>query len=235
MTMNCIIVEDEKPAMSLMMDNVGKIPFLKLKGCCKNTFEASELLMKEKIDLVFLDVQMPVVSGLQFLKTLVAPPLIILTTAYEHYALEGFELNVIDYLMKPFSFERFLKAVTRAQEQFHFKNGNMSQIQDEGFFFVHCEYKELKILYRDVLYVEGLKDYVKIYLVNTQHPVLTRLNLKGMEVRLPQSLFHRVHNSFIVNITKITSTQKTQVFMGHKSIPIGASFADDFFNKYRGS
>jgi DNA-binding LytR/AlgR family response regulator len=234
MTLNCIIVDDENPAISLMVDNVGKIPFLKLKGCCKNTFEASALLMKEKIDLVFLDIQMPVVSGVQFLKTIVNPPLIIFTTAYEQYALEGFELNVIDYLLKPFSFERFLMAVTRAQEQFNFRNGNALQIQDEGYFFVHSDYKELKISYRDVLYVEGLKDYVKIYLMNTQHPVLTRLNLKGMEVKLPPSLFHRIHNSFIVNISKITSTQKTQVFIEKKPIPIGASFADDFFIKYKG-
>jgi DNA-binding LytR/AlgR family response regulator len=149
--------------------------------------------------------------------------------------LEGFELNVIDYLMKPFSFERFLKAVTRAQEQFNFRNPNATQVQDSGFFFVHSEYKELKIVYRDILYVEGLKDYVKIYLANSQHPILTRLNLKGIEARLPLQLFHRIHNSFIVNISKITSTQKTQVFIAHKSIPIGAAFADDFFIKYKGS
>jgi DNA-binding LytR/AlgR family response regulator len=232
--MNCIIIDDEKPAMSLMVDNVGKIPFLNLKGCCKNAFEAGDMLIKEKIDLIFLDIQMPVVSGLQFLRTLVNPPMVIFTTAYEQYALEGFELNVIDYLMKPFSFDRFLKAVIRAQEQFNFRNTNAAQVKDEGFLFVHSEYKELKILYRDILYVEGLKDYVKIYLVNIQHPILTRLNLKGMEARLPLWMFQRVHNSFIVNITKITSTQKTQVFIDQKSIPIGASFADDFFIKYKG-
>jgi len=235
MKMNCIIIDDEIPAMSLMVDNVGKIPFLNLRGCCKNAFEAGDILIKEKIDLVFLDIQMPVVSGLQFLKALINPPMVIFTTAYEQYALEGFELNVIDYLMKPFSFERFLKAVTKAQEQFNFRNTNAPQAQEAGFFFVHSEYKELKILYRDVLYVEGLKDYVKIYLVNTQHPILTRLNLKGMEARLPMGMFHRVHNSFIVNSTKITSTQKTQVFVGHISIPLGASFADIFFTKYKGS
>jgi two-component system LytT family response regulator len=235
MMMNCIIIDDEKPAMSLMVDNVGKIPYLNMKGCCKNAFEAGEMLMKEKIDLVFLDIQMPVVSGLQFLKTLVNPPMVIFTTAYEQYALEGFELNVIDYLMKPFSFDRFLKAVTKAQEQFNFRNTNATKVQEAGFFFVHSEYKELKILYRDVLYVEGLKDYVKIYLANTQYPILTRLNLKGMEARLPLWMFHRIHNSFIVNITKITSTQKAQVFIEQKSIPIGASFADDFFIKYKGS
>jgi DNA-binding LytR/AlgR family response regulator len=234
MLMNCIIIDDEQPARSLMMDNVGKISFLNLKGCCKNTFEANNILTKEKIDLIFLDIQMPVVSGMQFLRTLVDPPMVIFTTAYEQYALEGFELNVVDYLMKPFSFDRFLKAVTKAQEQFNFRNVSATHVQDAGFFFIHSEYKELKILYRDVLYVEGLKDYVKIHLVNTKYPVLTRLNLKGMEARLPLSIFYRVHNSFIVNITKITSTQKTQLFIEHKSIPIGASFADDFFSKYKG-
>ena len=137
--MNCIIVDDERPALQLMTDNVSKIPFLKLVGICKNTFEANEVLMNEKVDLIFLDVQMPVVTGVQFLKTLRNPPLVIFTTAYEQYALEGFELNVVDYLLKPFSFDRFLKAVTKAHEQFSFRNGTAAQIKDDGFFFVHSE------------------------------------------------------------------------------------------------
>ncbi len=233
MLMNCIIIDDEQPARSLMMDNVGKISFLNLKGCCKNTFEANNILIKEKIDLIFLDIQMPVVSGTQFLRTLVNPPMVIFTTAYEQYALEGFELNVVDYLMKPFSFERFMNAVSKAQEQLNFRNSNETYIRNNGFFFIFAEYKEIKILYRDVLYIEGLKDYVKIYLENTKYPILTRLNLKGIEARLPQNIFHRVHNSFIVNTDKITSTQKMQLFIQKKQIPIGASFAADFFAKYK--
>lgn len=231
--MNCIIVDDERPALQLMADNVSKIPFLKLVASCKNTFDANEVLMNEKVDLIFLDVQMPVVTGVQFLKMQRNLPLVIFTTAYEQYALEGFELNVVDYLLKPFSFDRFLKAVTKAQEQFNFRNGTKAQIKDDGFFFVHAEYKEVKIFYRDVLYVEGLKDYVKIFLEKSTRPVLTRLNLKAMEARLPKTLFARVHNSYIVNISKITSAQKAKLFLQNVSIPVGAAFAEDFFVKYK--
>lgn len=232
--MNCLIVEDERPAMELMMDNVAKVPFLKLISGCKNTFEATHWLSNEKIDLIFLDVQMPVVTGIQFLKTLRNPSLVILTTAYEQYALEGYELDVVDYLLKPFSFERFLKAVNKAQEQFIFRNGS-PEIRDDGFFFVHAEYKEIKILFRHVLYVEGLKDYVKIFLETSPRPILTRLNLKAMEARLPHAQFMRVHNSYIVNISRISSTQKAQLFIDSKAIPIGSSYADDFFAKYKGN
>lgn len=232
MTINCIIIEDEKPAMDLMIDNVKKIPFLNLVGSCKSTFEASELLMREKVDLIFSDIEMPIVSGLQFLKSLRNPPMIILTTAHEQYAMEGYELDVIDYLMKPFSLDRFLKAVNKVQRQYMFKN-DLAKPAEEGFIFVFSEYKEIKIFFRDILYVEGLKDYVKIFLEERRQPVLTRLNLKAIEARLPKSKFCRVHNSFIVSLPRITSVQKTKVQLEDKSIPVGAAFSAAFLEAYK--
>jgi len=230
---NCIIIEDEKPAMDLMVDNVKKIPFLHLIGCCKNTFEANEFLTKEKIDLIFSDIEMPTVTGLQFLKTLRNPPMVILTTAYEQYAIDGYELEVIDYLMKPFSFDRFLKAVNRAQQQYVFRNDLTGEFEEDGFLFIFSEYKEIKIVYKDIHYIEGLKDYVKIFLEGSNRPILTRHNLKAMEAKLPASRFFRVHNSYIVPLKKITSIQKTKLYMGDKVIPIGAAFSADFITVYK--
>jgi DNA-binding LytR/AlgR family response regulator len=156
---------------------------------------------------------------------------VILTTAYEQYALEGFELNVTDYLVKPIPFERFLKAVNRAHDEFLLKKKKPAG--EDGFFFVHSEYKEIKIFYSQVLHIEGLKDYVKIFLSGQSRPVLTRLNLKAVESRLPADRFCRVHNSFIVSISKITSTQKSQIFIGETAIPIGEKFAAAFEQKYK--
>ncbi|MEN8250711.1 MAG: LytTR family DNA-binding domain-containing protein [Bacteroidota bacterium] len=233
MKINCIIIEDEKPAMDLMEDNVRKIPFLNLVGSCKNTFEASDIMLKEKVDLIFSDVEMSIVSGLQFIKTLKNPPLIILTTAFEQYALEGYELDVIDYLLKPFSFQRFLNATRKAQQQYMLRHGLKGNEQTDDNIFVYSEYKEIKIALGDIIYIEGLKDYVKIFLTAKEHPLLTRHNLKAMEAMLPKLRFCRVHNSYIVNMHKIDSIQKTKVFLGDKTIPIGSAFAEGFIEVYK--
>ncbi len=230
MTINCIIIEDEIPAMELMIDNVKKIPFLKLLGSCRNTFDAGDILLTEKIDLIFSDIEMPIVSGIQFIKTLQNPPLIILTTAYEQYALEGYELNVIDYLLKPFSFNRFLQAVTKAQELITLRTKPSNP--KENYLFVHSEYKEIKIAHSDIIYIEGLKDYVKIHLDSQKHPILTRLNLKGIEAIIPNT-FCRIHNSYIVPLHKISSTQKTKVYIGDKVLPIGNAYYEGFIKIYK--
>ena len=233
MTINCIIIEDEKPAMELMVDNISKIPFLNLIGCCKNTFVANELMLTSKVDLVFSDIEMPNVTGMEFLKTLRNPPLIILTTAYEQYALEGYELEVVDYLLKPFSFSRFLSAVNKAQRQFIYRHGLINEDSEDDYIFVYAEYKEIKINISDIRYIEGLKDYVKIFLEDKDRPVLTRLNLKATEAKLPASGFCRVHNSYIINMNKITSTQKASVYLGGQKIPIGPAYLNDFITKYK--
>lgn len=232
MPMRCIAVDDEPFALRLIADDIGKIPFLELVKTCTSPLEALHYLQRNTVDLLFLDIQMPVLKGTEFLRTLKNPPLVIITTAFEQYALEGFELNVIDYVVKPIPFERFLKAVNKAHDQYLLRN-RKPEDKEKTFFFVHSEYKELKIFHHQILYVEGLKDYVKIFLNTQPRPVLTRLNLKGIESKLPEDEFCRVHNSYIVPLSKITSTQKSQLFIGEIPIPIGDKFAEDFMKKYK--
>jgi DNA-binding LytR/AlgR family response regulator len=228
--LTCIAIDDEPFALQLIGDDIKKIPFLDLKATFSSPMDALVVMQKEPIDLILLDIQMPVLTGTQFLRTLKNAPMVIFTTAYEQYALEGFELNVIDYLVKPIPFDRFLKAANKAHDLFKLKNA--SAPKERGFFFVHAEYKEIKLFYDEILYVEGLKDYVKIFVDKVQFPILTRMNLKAIEARLPSDEFVRIHNSFIVPLHKIKSFQKSQVFIGTTSIPIGEKYAEDFRKRY---
>jgi DNA-binding LytR/AlgR family response regulator len=230
--MRCIAVDDEPFARKLIADDITRVPFLDLVATFSSPDDARDLLKSGSVDLLFLDIQMPGITGTEFLRKLENPPLVIFTTAFEKYALEGFELNVIDYLLKPIPFERFQKAATRAYDQFALEQGATEKPVD-GFLFVHSEYKEIKIFFDDILYIEGLKDYVKIFLKSQARPVLTRLNLKGIESKLPAEMFSRIHNSFIVSHSKIISFQKSQVFVGQTAIPIGEKFADEFSRKYK--
>jgi DNA-binding LytR/AlgR family response regulator len=231
----CIVIEDEPFAQKLLADDIGKIPFLNLLKVFSTPLEGMAYMQQQSVDLIFLDIQMPLLKGTDFLRSLSHPPLVIFTTAFNQYALEGFELNVVDYLVKPIPFDRFLKAVNRALEQYNFRkmNGAPSVAHTDSFFFVHSEYKEIKIFHRDIVYIEGLKDYVKIFITSQPRPVLTRLNLKAIESRLPEDQFSRIHNSYIVSLSKITSTQKLQLFLGQRMIPIGDRYAEDFRRKYK--
>lgn len=230
--LRCLAIDDEPFALKLLCDDISKIPFLELVGACSSPIEALEFLQKNEIDLIFLDIQMPVLTGTQFLRTLKDPPMVIITTAFEQYAVEGFELDVIDYLVKPVPFQRFLKAVNKAQEQFQLRRDTTASAPEDLFFFVRAEYREIKILFEDILYVEGLKDYVKIFLASQTRPVMTRMNLKAIETKLPGSRFCRIHNSFIVPFAKISSFQRSQVFIGQTAIPVGEKFAAEFRKKY---
>jgi DNA-binding LytR/AlgR family response regulator len=221
--MRCLIVDDEQLVRELLEDNVRQIPFLQLVRTCKNALEATEVLQAEvPIDLIFLDIQMSKLNGLQFLRTLNNPPLVILVTAYEKYALEGYELNVVDYVLKPFSFERFLKACNRANELFNLKHTEKA-IED---FFVNVEYTQVKIVVSDIEYVEAIKDYIRIYLTSTP-PVLTRMTLRSLEEKLPERLFIRTHKSFLVAAKKITTVKRDFVCIGKKEIPIGDSYKEN--------
>ena len=227
--LKCIAVDDEPFAIKLIEDDISKISFLKLLKTFSSPTEALAFLRKEPVDLIFLDVQMPVLRGTDFIRQLEQHPMVIFTTAFEQYAVEGFELEVIDYLVKPILFDRFQKAASKAREQFILRAGK----SERGFFFVHAEYKEIKIFFDSILWVEGLKDYVKIFLQNQPRPILTRLNLKAIESKLPADYFCRVHNSFIVPFSKITSIQKSQLYLGSQAIPIGEKFAEDFRKRYK--
>lgn len=234
--MRCMIVDDESLVRELLEDNIRQIPFLQCVRTCKNALEATEALQTTPVDLLFLDIQMPRINGLQFLQALQNPPLVILVTAYQQYALEGFDLQVVDYLLKPFPFERFLRACNRAQELFRLQQQDKQEKQEKQEkaapippeqpqdFFVNVEYALVKITVTDILYMEGVKDYIKIYLAGAARPILTRMTLKAMEERLPPPAFIRIHKSFLVAVSKITTIKRDIVCIGTAEIPVSGSY-----------
>ncbi len=223
--MKCIVVDDEPLARELMEDNIKKVPYLEWAGSCSNPLEALEILNRQKIDLVFLDIQMPGINGIQFLQTLNQRVLVIFVTAYEKFAIEGYNLDVVDYLLKPVAFDRLLKATNKAYELFTLR----AKPTPQEFFFVHSDYNLVKISFADILYVEGLKDYVKIHLLSSQRPVITRMSMKSLEELLPGRKFVRVHKSFIISIEKIISIRKGRVKIGVSEVPISDSYSEKFY------
>lgn len=225
---NCIALDDEPLALDLLEDNISKVPFLNLLGKCNNTKEALDLLESGNIDLIFLDIEMPNISGINFLKSLKNKPMVIFVTAYQKYALEGFELDVLDYLLKPVSFDRFHKAALKALEYYSYLNNAETTRNDSPkFIFVKADYKIIKINISDILYIEGLKDYIKIYAGSK--PILTLSSLKALENKLPPKDFVRVHKSYIIAIQKIESIGKSRIKILDKEIPISENFREHFF------
>ena len=226
--MRCIAVDDESLALDLLEDNIRKVPFLTLVKCCKNAFEAHEVVMKENIDLMFLDIQMPGISGVQFLQSISNPPLVIFITAYEQFAIQGFNLDVVDYLLKPVSFDRFLKAANKAHELFTLKSSVPSNASSE-YLFVNSEYNLVKINIRDIIYIEGLKDYIKIFITNATRPIITRLSMKSIEEKLPADRYVRVHKSFIISIDKIISIRKGKISINNVHVPISEHYKENLY------
>ncbi len=222
----CLAIDDEKWALDLLVDNIRQVPFLELIARCKNAMEAIEVLHKEKIDLLFLDIQMPGLSGLQFIQTLPQPPMIIFVTAYNQYAIEGFNVSAVDYLLKPVTVERFIKACNKAQSFYNLKNsgpaGNETKQADH--FFVNVEYSLVKIIAEEITFIEGYKDYIKIHLINTAKPVITRMSLKAVEEKLPCDHFVRTHKSYIVSIPKIKSIKRDMVCIQGIEVPVSESY-----------
>jgi DNA-binding LytR/AlgR family response regulator len=221
----CLAIDDEKWALDLLTDNIRQVPFLDLAGRCKNAMEASAILHAEKIDLIFLDIQMPGLNGLQFINTLPDPPMVILVTAYARYALEGFELSAVDYLVKPVPLERFVKACNKAKALYDMKHGKeIAPLPDH--LYVNVEYSLVKITVDHITFIEGLKDYIKVHLTTSAKPVITRMSLKSMEEKLPPGKFVRTHKSFIVSIDKVTAIRRDVVCINDHEIPVGESFKD---------
>ncbi len=237
--MRCLAIDDEPLALELLEDNILKIPFLEYAGGCRNALEAIAMLEKQKIDLLFLDIQMPGLTGIQFLQGMIQKPLVILITAYEQYALEGFNLSVMDYLLKPVSFERFLKAVNKAHEMHQLKNAELAASQsvaDEKeaankYLFVHIDYSLVKIRIDEITHIEGLKDYVKIHLTSQSKPLIVRLTLKSIEEKLSSEDFIRVHKSYIVSFDKIELIRNQKIKIGNTFIPISDFYSESFFNR----
>src|SRR5580658_8316997 len=215
--LNCIIIEDEPLAVKVLADYISQIPFLGLTATFKDALLATDYLRKNTTDLIFLDIHLPKLKGMAFLKTLSNPPAVVITTAYHQYAVEGFDLNVTDYLLKPFEFERFLVAVNKMQR-------NAEDAEPRDFIFVHVQKKKVKILFSDIIYIESQREYVKIMTTRTEY--LTKMSTREIEALLPASLFKRVHRSFIVSIRRIESYTAEIVEVGGVAIPIGKGYKD---------
>lgn len=237
----CLAVDDEPLALDILSKYITQLPSLTLVGTCTDALEALSLIQQGKVDLVFVDIQMPSLTGIQFLRVVNGKCKAILTTAYSEYAMEGYELDVIDYLLKPISFERFLKAMQKATGRFQ-NNLVVSNATSEpskiietktaaaelqlDFIFVKTEYKIIKLSLSSILYLEGLKDYVSIF--TTEERILTLQTMKKMEELLPSNRFLRVHKSYIISLEKINSIERQRIFIGRAIIPIGDSYYKDF-------
>ncbi|MBE9463853.1 LytR/AlgR family response regulator transcription factor [Dyadobacter subterraneus] len=229
----CLVVDDEPFALEILADDIGKIETLELVRTCRSALDARRVLEFQEFDLIFLDIQMPGLSGLQLLSQMQNPPMVILTTAFEQYAVRAFELNVIDYLLKPISFERLLAATGKALSLHQLRMPQRKSAEQQGALYVKSEYQTVKILYSDILYIEGLKDYVKIFTISRPGPVLTRMNVKGIYALLPADRFCRVHQSYIVSIEKIEAFQKKKIWVAQKELPIGNQFTDNLKSIYQ--
>ena len=219
MKLTCIHIDDEQMGRKIIAEYIDQVPFLESLGSGKNAFEAIELIETLNPDLVFLDIQMPGLLGTQLLETIKNKPMVIFVTAYEQYAVESYELEVIDYIMKPVSLDRFTKAIMKAYEIY--KSKQKAQIEAAiNHIFVSVEYALVKIDFDTISHIEGLKDYIKIYVNTAVHPVLTKSTLKGIEEKLPFGRFFRVQKSFIVNLEKIESIRNHRISIGKYEIPV---------------
>jgi DNA-binding LytR/AlgR family response regulator len=230
MTIKCLVVDDEPVARKGLSGYVKQIPFLTLVNSSKSALEANEVLHKEEVDLLFLDIQMPDLTGTEFVRSLENPPAVIFTTAYRDYAIEGFELNALDYLVKPISFQRFLKAANKALSFFEMQRQPLLKPTgaEQGYFFIKSDGQFIKIKLDDVLFFESEKDYVFIY--TEQKRYLTLLSLKQLEKELPPDRFLRVHRSFLVSLEKVELVDGNQLIIKDKRIPVSRSLQETIFN-----
>ncbi len=223
MTLNCIIIDDEPLAADLLASYAKKTLFLNLIGVFNSAVEGVKAIRENRVDLIFLDIQMPELSGLEFAKILPKETKIIFTTAFSQYAIDGYKANAIDYLMKPISYDDFLDASNRALDWFQTTHQAENSSTDR-FIFVKSEYKLVKIMFDDILYIEGVKDYVKIYLNNDHKPIMTLMNMKKIEESLPKPEFMRIHRSYIVHMKKIDGIDRFRVVIGDAVLPISDSY-----------
>ncbi len=227
----CIAVDDEPLALELIAYNIKRVPFLKCVATFNSAIKANEFLKNNPIDLVFLDIQMPEQSGMEFAKEL-NKIMVIFTTAFDKYAMEGFEVAAVDYLLKPIVFERFEKACVKAKEIFELKQFFP---EEDPVIIIRSEHRVIKLLLKNIIYIEGLKDYVKVFTIDSEKPILTRTNLKGITGLLPQQLFKRVHKSYTINFAKITTLETDSICLGKTRIPLGDAYKNqvkkDFLKK----
>lgn len=234
MNLTCWIIDDEPLAIELLESYVAKTSFLKLTGSYSSAISAMQDLTSQSVDIVFLDIQMPEISGMEFARFIKDDTRIIFTTAFSEYALEGYRVDALDYLLKPITYTKFIEATKKALKWFEmkesasYKDSTSSHGEEEEQMFVKSDHKLIRILFRDILYIEGWKDYVKIHLANKLHPILSLMSMKGLEETLPSTKFIRIHRSFIVQKSKINSISKNRVMIQESELPIGDSYKEDF-------
>ncbi len=234
MKLNCLIVDDEPVARKGLQEYIQETDFLNLAGDCDNPVKASEIIRGQPIDLLYLDIQMPRISGIEFLRNLRNPPLVILTTAFSEYAVEGYTLDVVDYLMKPITFERFLKATQKALEIYQMKRLAAEQKEvNQDYFFIKCDSRYEKINFSDVLYIEALQNYVVIH--TGAKKLISYITLSGLENQLPKHLFLKVHKSFIVSIASIKSIDGSEILVGNARVPISRNLKESVVNRILGN
>ncbi|MDN3620165.1 LytTR family DNA-binding domain-containing protein [Polaribacter undariae] len=226
----CVIVDDEPMALNLVESYVEKTPFLVLKKKCSSAIEAMEFIKNEPVDLLFLDIQMPDLTGIEFSKMLPKETRVIFTTAFDQYALEGFKVEALDYLLKPFDYAEFLASANKANTWFELVKGKKQPIvsDEKEFLFVKSEYKQLRIKLADVLYFEGLKDYIKIWMKDNPKAILTLMSLKSLEAELPEAQFMRVHRSFIVSLKNIEVIERSQIVINKQRITVSENYKPKF-------
>jgi two-component system, LytTR family, response regulator len=226
--LNCIAVDDEKLALNLLADNIRKVPYLNLVAQHRDALGAIKALKEHAIDLVFIDIQMPGISGIQFVESLAKGPMAIFVTAYREFAVEGYSLDVVDYLVKPVPIERFLKACDKALELHELKiSAKIAPTRDEvDYFFINADYSLIKVHYKDIAWIQGLKDYVKIQFNNSNKPLIARSSISAMEKILPSAKFIRIHKSYILSKSDITAIRKNSVFIGTTEFFIGETYRD---------
>lgn len=227
----CLLVDDEPHALIVLKTHIQSFPFLELVGECNHALSAFEFCQKNQVDLIFLDIQMPQLTGLEFIKSLPHPPPVIFTTAHRNFALDGFELGAVDYLLKPISLDRFLKAVYRVTQQRQVETDENYLPATERFLYFRAERKMIKVFLSEILFIESLKDYVKI--MTTKGQIITKLSISSVEEMLPDDQFIRIHRSFIIAINKIDSFTNADVFIGKSELPIGPLYKHEITRKLR--
>jgi two-component system, LytTR family, response regulator len=230
--MRCIIVDDEKLALDLLENNISRIPFLQLVGRFTNPFDALSFLQKNQVDLLFIDIQMPGITGLEMLPGLKDNMQVVIVSAYENFAIDGFNLDVTDYLVKPVPFDRFLKACIKCQERFSYRTSGIAAPAEKSYFFVNVEYAHVKINFINIIYIEAMRDYIRIVLCDDK-PVVTRMSLKAIEEKLDANDFIRVHKSYIVNARMIVSIRKGLVLLASHQVPLSDNYRESVIRKLR--
>ena len=224
----CLAIDDEPLALQQLVTYIGKVPFLELAAQCHSALEAKTFLEQDTVDAIFCDINMPDLNGMDFIKSLAVPPLIVFTTAYSEYAVEGFRVNAVDYLLKPFGLQDFQRAANRLKDRLEMKNERYDNSQADNSLFLKTEYRMVKISIQDIRYVEAMSEYLKVYLDSEKKPIVTLLSMKKMEERLPDN-FMRIHRSYIVNLSKIQEVNKNRIIIDNDTyLPIGDLYKDTF-------